>query len=102
VSLGNFHDQDPSVSQIHLYPLAAEAFPSFLDYSYADASPLQFDTENVTELHWLGDYFELPQLRRDVHFVQEDIDTANVDVYSSIQCNRTKKAFRMCYATSHI
>lgn len=77
----NFEEGNTSVSKIKLDPLAADAFPAFLDYMYTER-PLQICTENATALRWLGDYFEVTQLRWDARqFILKNISMDNVGIY---------------------
>lgn len=69
-------------SRIELKPLAADAFPQLLDFMYSTDGKLDINTQNATALYSLGQYFEIPQLRREAkQFWKNDMNLDNVDTY---------------------
>lgn len=61
---GRFAETKHGKSTIPLHPLAAAAVPVMLDYIYT--GDLQINHENATALHYLGDYFSIPSLGKQV------------------------------------
>lgn len=79
---GVFNESNSRMSRIELEPLAASAFPAFLDYIYAPENPLKISTNAATALHSLGEYFEIRHLRWDARqFCLQDLSLTNLDTY---------------------
>lgn len=78
--LGAFSESQNACSRIELHPLAAAAFPNFLDYVYFD--DLSITTENATSLHYLGRYFENRRLRWEAkQFWKRDMTMESMGTY---------------------
>lgn len=78
----SFKEGTSNTSLIDLDALAAEAFPSLLDYVYEPNLVLKITTENAVALLHLGEYFEMKHLRRDaLFFCKKAISLKNVDTY---------------------
>ncbi|GAX22792.1 hypothetical protein FisN_24Lu073 [Fistulifera solaris] len=56
----DYQEHQTNQSQIMLHPLAAETFPTFLDYVYG--SKLTVTAETATALHHLAEYFQIRSL----------------------------------------
>lgn len=77
-----FQEATSCTSHIALHPLAADMIPSLLDYMYFQTFPLSLNTYSATPLHYLSDYFDVRNLRRDVEvFCQFDMSPTNCHVY---------------------
>jgi hypothetical protein len=77
----SFREAESSTSHIELHPLAANAFPFFLDYLYAPENPLEISLETVTALYYLGEYFDVSHLRWEAtQFCKQKLSLGNVDI----------------------
>jgi BTB/POZ domain len=81
-SNAHFQEARSHTSHIALHPLAADMFPALLDYMYFQAFPLSLNTYSATPLHFLSDYFDVRNLRRDIEvFCQFDLSPTNCHIY---------------------
>jgi hypothetical protein len=78
--LGCFAEAANCTSRIELHPLAATAFPAFLDYVYSDE--LKISTETTTAAHYLAGNFENRRLRWEAkQFWKRDLAIATAGTY---------------------
>lgn len=78
----HFQESKVNTSQIGLESLAADAFPFMLDYLYSNFDDLQLTNENATALHFLGQYFEIPDLcSKAEQFRRGNLDPINCAMY---------------------
>ncbi|GAX12498.1 hypothetical protein FisN_24Hh074 [Fistulifera solaris] len=76
----SFKESQSNTSQIELDPIAADAFPTLLDYVYG--SELSIVEENATALHHLGEYFEIDPLQEaSLEFCQQNMSLENLHLY---------------------
>jgi BTB/POZ domain len=81
-SNAHFQEARSHTSHIALHPLAADMFPALLDYMYFQSFPLSLNTYSATPLHFLSDYFDVRNLRRDIEvFCQFDLSPTNCHIY---------------------
>lgn len=83
---GSFSEVSQGVCRISLDAIAADAFPSLLDFLYGTAR-LECTTETATALHFLGQYFGIRRLRWQARqFWTKDISLENVSTYYQHAC----------------
>jgi len=78
----NFAEQQTRTSRIELDEVAAKAFPAMLDFLYSwDESP-DISHENSVALHYLGRYFEIRSLRKQVRkFWKNEMESDMLGLY---------------------
>jgi len=96
-----FTEFETKTSKIELNTIAADAFPSMLDYMYSrdtdDDDDHPFTTENATAMRFLGQYFEISLLRSEAtQFCKNDMCIENLATYyEHAQLFRDEKILKM-------
>jgi hypothetical protein len=77
-----FRENVEGVIQLSLPPSQADVFPALLDYQYNPREAFEFSSINVLSLYELGQYFDVPQLRKDAReFWKHDLRAENCHIY---------------------
>lgn len=81
-----FSEQKSHALELVLDPLAASAFPTFLDYVYEITSKLEIRTISATALLYLGDYFGMDQVQKIAKkYISLDMSLDTIGMYAE-QC----------------
>jgi hypothetical protein len=78
----SYEESRSHTSHIHLQPSAADTFPILLDYLYYRSYYLKIDSFTAPPLHFLSDYFDVRQMRKEVVvYCQFDLSSSNCHMY---------------------